>query len=190
MRDGKIVQIGSPTDIVMNPANEYVAKFMADVDQSRVLTAEFVMRPAHRLKNTSSVSEAILQMNRFDVNALYVVDQNNMPEGVVRWSDVSGLSDVGVNELSEAIVTNYTTVSPLTPLTSLYNLYETALPLAVVNDKGQLQGVIYPIDIINVLATAEEVATYSNGSGEFADELTLTEPEEAVDQEKAAVWNN
>lgn len=190
MRDGKIVQIGSPTDIVMNPANEYVAKFMADVDQSRVLTAEFVMRPAHRLKNTSSVSEAIRQMNRFDVNALYVVDQNNMPEGVVRWSDVSGLSDVGVNELSEAIVTNYTTVSPLTPLTSLYNLYETALPLAVVNDKGQLQGVIYPIDIINVLATAEEVATYSNGSGEFADELTLTEPEEAVDQEKAAVWNS
>ncbi|MEZ4638125.1 MAG: glycine betaine/L-proline ABC transporter ATP-binding protein [Caldilineaceae bacterium] len=35
MRDGEIVQIGTPTEIITQPSEEYVAKFMADVDQSR-----------------------------------------------------------------------------------------------------------------------------------------------------------
>src|SRR5699024_5870032 len=38
MRDGEIVQIGSPEDILVNPANDYVEKFVEDVDRSKVLT--------------------------------------------------------------------------------------------------------------------------------------------------------
>ncbi|MFD7711480.1 glycine betaine/L-proline ABC transporter ATP-binding protein [Streptomyces sp. NPDC059785] len=43
MRDGRIVQIGSAEDILVRPANDYVASFTQDVDRSRVLTAESVM---------------------------------------------------------------------------------------------------------------------------------------------------
>ena len=40
MKDGKIVQIGTPEQILSEPADEYVASFTADVDRARVLTAE------------------------------------------------------------------------------------------------------------------------------------------------------
>lgn len=43
MRDGRIVQNGTAEDILLRPANDYVASFIADVDRSRVLTAAAVM---------------------------------------------------------------------------------------------------------------------------------------------------
>lgn len=46
MRDGRIVQQGTAEDILMRPADEYVASFIQDVDRSRVLTADAVMDEA------------------------------------------------------------------------------------------------------------------------------------------------
>ncbi|WP_079127438.1 quaternary amine ABC transporter ATP-binding protein [Streptomyces sp. TP-A0874] len=43
MRDGQIVQIGTAEDILVTPANDYVASFIQDVDRSRVLTAGSIM---------------------------------------------------------------------------------------------------------------------------------------------------
>jgi glycine betaine/proline transport system ATP-binding protein len=43
MRDGRIVQEGTAEDILVRPANDYVASFTQDVDRTRVLTAESVM---------------------------------------------------------------------------------------------------------------------------------------------------
>ncbi|MGW7087925.1 quaternary amine ABC transporter ATP-binding protein [Streptomyces sp. NPDC054871] len=43
MRDGEIVQIGNAEDILVTPANDYVAAFTQDVDRSRVLTAGAIM---------------------------------------------------------------------------------------------------------------------------------------------------
>ena len=156
MRDGAIVQIGTPIEIITQPADEYVARFMADVDQSRVLTAEFVMRPAHHLTRQTTVTEALQQMDAFNVTALYVVDQQGMPDGVVRRSYLHQLQAEGKTDLREALIGNYPTTSPLTELTSIYNVYEEHLPLAVVNDRGRLQGVIYASDIINALANTDE----------------------------------
>ena len=45
MRDGRIVQIGTPEDILTDPANDYVEQFVQDVDRTRVLTAANVMEP-------------------------------------------------------------------------------------------------------------------------------------------------
>src|SRR5690606_34833803 len=45
MRDGRIVQVGTAEQVLSDPANDYVAQFVADVDKSRVLTASSVMVP-------------------------------------------------------------------------------------------------------------------------------------------------
>jgi len=44
MRDGEIVQIGAPAEIVAAPADEYVRDFVSDVPRSHVLTLRYVMR--------------------------------------------------------------------------------------------------------------------------------------------------
>jgi glycine betaine/proline transport system ATP-binding protein len=45
MRDGEVVQVGTPAEIVAKPADDYVRDFVSDVPRSHVLTLEYVMRP-------------------------------------------------------------------------------------------------------------------------------------------------
>ncbi|MFI0981686.1 glycine betaine/L-proline ABC transporter ATP-binding protein [Streptomyces sp. NPDC021093] len=52
MRDGRIVQLGTAEDILVTPANEYVASFTQDVDRSRVLTAGAIMAEPHTAMGT------------------------------------------------------------------------------------------------------------------------------------------
>ena len=47
MRDGKLVQMGTAEDIVMNPADEYVADFVAGISRLKVVHADAVMQPLY-----------------------------------------------------------------------------------------------------------------------------------------------
>ncbi|MFI1971004.1 quaternary amine ABC transporter ATP-binding protein [Streptomyces cinnamoneus] len=59
MRDGRIVQNGTAEDILVRPANDYVASFIQDVDRSRVLTAGSIMdEPAGVPEGTTAVGTA------------------------------------------------------------------------------------------------------------------------------------
>ena len=46
MRDGAIVQLGTPEQLVASPADDYVANFMRDIPRTHVLTLRSVMRAA------------------------------------------------------------------------------------------------------------------------------------------------
>jgi glycine betaine/proline transport system ATP-binding protein len=46
MRDGAIVQLGTPEELVGEPADEYVANFVRDIPRTHVLTLRWIMRPA------------------------------------------------------------------------------------------------------------------------------------------------
>lgn len=58
MKDGRIVQIGTPEQIMSEPADEYVASFTADVDRGRVLTAKAVMVPEAELTEGDRIALA------------------------------------------------------------------------------------------------------------------------------------
>lgn len=45
MRDGRVVQIGTPEQIVMNPADDYVSEFVAGISRLKVVRAHAVMTP-------------------------------------------------------------------------------------------------------------------------------------------------
>lgn len=46
MRDGAVVQIGRPIDLILNPADDYIREFTQDVPWERVLRARDIMEPA------------------------------------------------------------------------------------------------------------------------------------------------
>src|SRR5436190_3826043 len=46
MRDGRIIQLGTPEELVGSPADEYVANFVRDIPRSHVLTVRWIMRDA------------------------------------------------------------------------------------------------------------------------------------------------
>ena len=45
MKDGEIVQMGAPQDVILRPANDYVREFTEDVPHSHVVTAAAIMKP-------------------------------------------------------------------------------------------------------------------------------------------------
>ena len=45
MKDGAIIQIGTPEDLVLNPASDYVSEFTRDIPRAKVLSARAIMRP-------------------------------------------------------------------------------------------------------------------------------------------------
>jgi glycine betaine/proline transport system ATP-binding protein len=60
MDQGRIVQIGSPEDLVLNPANEYVARFVKNVPRSKVVRVSSIMRVA---TSSDSVGDRVVNAN-------------------------------------------------------------------------------------------------------------------------------
>ena len=56
MKDGEVVQRGTPTEVIMRPANDYVAEFTRDVPRAKLITAGSIMNPS---KGHLAVSEAV-----------------------------------------------------------------------------------------------------------------------------------
>ena len=64
MKDGIIVQIDTPANIVLKPATEYVAKFTREVPRERVLSCKAVMEtydPAAQMSNITVSKDAIIE---------------------------------------------------------------------------------------------------------------------------------
>lgn len=82
MRDGRIVQLGTPEEIVGSPADDYVRDFVRDVPREQVVTVRAAMRPADSAESVSgpalapdaTVSEAIEAVVRTGETARVVED--------------------------------------------------------------------------------------------------------------------
>ena len=90
MNDGKIVQIGTPEEILVNPANDYVEKFVEDVDRSKVLTAEHIMkRPETVDIEKHGPRTALERMRKEGLSSIYVTDAKRKLHGYVLADDVA-----------------------------------------------------------------------------------------------------
>ncbi|GAA3212918.1 glycine betaine/L-proline ABC transporter ATP-binding protein [Oerskovia jenensis] len=163
MRDGRTVQIGTAEEILSDPANDYVAQFVADVDRTRVLTASSVMvRPTAVVPLGGGPRVASRTMREAQVSAAYVVDRQRVLRGVVRDADaVALLKSSGDHATSiESIV--HDGVAPVSVDTPLAELFapaaESPLPVAVTDDKNRLVGVIPRVTLLEAMVppTLEE----------------------------------
>ncbi len=56
MKDGEIIQIGTPEELVLNPATAYVAEFTRDVQRAKVISARSLMQPLKRTAHGGQIS--------------------------------------------------------------------------------------------------------------------------------------
>ena len=57
MKDGVLVQVGTPEEIVTNPADDYVAQFVGGISKLDLVTAAKVMQPLERYRQTDPVQD-------------------------------------------------------------------------------------------------------------------------------------
>ena len=153
MGDGRIVQLGTPEDILTDPANDYVAQFVQDVDRARVLTAGSVMEPVKALVSVTAGPRAALRVMRdLQTSAVFVIGDGRTFLGVVRDKDVMRQVKASETDLSKVIVHEAGMVSADTQLADLFEAsVESALPVAVLDEKNRLLGVIPRVTLLSAL---------------------------------------
>jgi glycine betaine/proline transport system ATP-binding protein len=184
MRDGRIVQIGTPEEILTDPANDYVAQFVHDVDRARVLTAASVMEPARSVVTVSAGPRAALRtMRDLQSQATFVLGRDRTFAGVVRDRDVLRQVKRGETDLRSILLDDATTVTSDVVISELVELSVASdLPIAVLDDRKRLIGVIPRVTLLaalgNVNTTTGEIpvvdAVATVTVGEMTD--TLLDP--------------
>ncbi|WP_138419778.1 quaternary amine ABC transporter ATP-binding protein [Aquibacillus sediminis] len=158
MKDGSIVQIGSPEEILVNPANDYVEKFVEDVDRSKVLTAENIMKRPETINiEKHGPRVALERMKDEGLSSIYVTDRKRNLKGYVLADDVSEARKNNISDLSEILKTDVPTVTKDTPMHDIFEIiHDSHVPIAVVED-GKLLGILVRGAVIGALAGEGEV---------------------------------
>ncbi|WP_210468689.1 glycine betaine/L-proline ABC transporter ATP-binding protein [Sporosarcina sp. 6E9] len=161
MKEGQIVQIGTSEEILENPANEYVSKFVQDVDRSKVLKASNVMKkPEVLMTQKDGPKVAVRKMEEIGASSIFVVDGDNNLKGLLTVDDAikAYKEDILVEDL---LIEDLYRATPDTPLSDLIEIAaQTKYPLTVVED-GKLLGIISRVSILSGLVLGKE----SGGSG-------------------------
>lgn len=155
MKDGAIVQVGTPEQILTSPADEYVARFVEDVDITKVLTAESVMKRSEAVADlrTDGPRAALRKMRKHNIAHLFVVDHNHRLVGIVSADAAANLAARGEEQLAEAICTEIKTVFPDTPAQDLFGIMaDLPYPLAVVDENNKFKGLIVRGTLVAALA--------------------------------------
>lgn len=155
MKDGNVVQIDTGEEILMNPANEYVKRFVEDIDRSRVFTAENIMSttPEYVTKSVAGPREALDHMHRKDISNIIVVDENRILQGYVEESEVAVAVREGQTDLDPLIHKDIPTVRPKTLVGNLYDIiHDSYTPVAVVDKDNKLLGIVVRGAVISALS--------------------------------------
>ena len=107
MKDGYIVQEGTAESILRTPANDYVAKFVQDVDISKVVTAESIMKNPGEVASFAhdGPKAALWKMRQAGLSSIYVQHKNRLV-GLVRAEDASSALKAGERDLRNILVTD------------------------------------------------------------------------------------
>jgi glycine betaine/proline transport system ATP-binding protein len=152
MNDGYIAQIGTAEEILTNPADDYVSKFVAGVDRSKIFTAEAVMKRAEPVVYINSGLKVALQLMReHGISSIFVVSRDKTLKGIIPVdAAVEGLK---LNKtLQEVMIEDIPTVYPDTPLNELIPIIENTSPIPVVSEDNKLRGIIVRGSVLGALA--------------------------------------
>ena len=90
LRDGEVVQQGTGQEIVLNPADEYIANFVHEVNRGRVILVETIMAPTGKndpksinIPKGTLLEEAAKRMTEASAMSATIVGENNKPLGTL-----------------------------------------------------------------------------------------------------------
>lgn len=158
MKDGEVVQIGTGEDILTNPANEYVERFVEDVDRSKVLTAEnIMMRPQFLREGKSGPRVALQRMRAEGLSSMLVINDQQILKGYVTDKEILEAVQNGKTDFEGILHTDIPKVSKGTLVNELYDvIQDSQTPVAVVDKNDKLEGIIIRSLIIGALAKDRE----------------------------------
>ncbi len=163
MQDGRVVQIGSPEDIVLRPEDEYVGDFTQDVRLERVLTAARVMaRPKSTVMGHQGPRAALRTIGESGGVAAWVVDRRERYLGLLTIANARKALQAGVRRIDEAmdyVDQEHAAVSPATNFDQLIpRVMSSDYPIPVTGAGNLLVGEVHRSALAEALAETSGAA--------------------------------
>ncbi|NII11780.1 glycine betaine/L-proline ABC transporter ATP-binding protein [Oleiagrimonas sp. C23AA] len=166
MKDGRVVQIGTPEDILNNPANAYVERFVESVDMSRVLTARSVLRRARVVAFAHDGPRTVLhKMDDDNLASLLVVRRDYTLVGTISLEQADKAVKDGAKSI-EGYIEQTPSVKADEPLMSIIGiLAEWRWSLPVVDEADKVLGVVTRAGVLTALSDSSS-ETAAGDAGE------------------------
>lgn len=151
MKDGKVVQIGTPEDILNNCKNDYVKEFVQNVNRSQILKAKDIMiKPLDLLYEKDGIKTAKYKMKKNHLTSIFVVEGKRKYKGIIRLEDI--LNADGDINIADFIKPTLTTEPEKTIDDLLSYMASLDVPLPVIDDENNLKGIIVKGTVLSNLA--------------------------------------
>ncbi|RSL33081.1 glycine betaine/L-proline ABC transporter ATP-binding protein [Salibacterium salarium] len=156
MKDGRIVQTGTAEQILESPANDYVSRFVEDVDRSKVLTASHIMKnPSVLAVEKDGPRVAVRKMEEAGVSSIFVVDRNRQLKGLLTIDDAIDAYNRDL-AMQEILISDFYSTTPDTPIQELIaSAVDTRYPITVLAE-GELLGIVSRVSILSGLVLGKE----------------------------------
>tara|TARA_B100000029_G_scaffold472921_1_gene513865 strand:- start:2052 stop:3269 length:1218 start_codon:yes stop_codon:yes gene_type:complete len=158
MRDGEIVQIGTPEEIMSQPVDDYVAEFTRDVRRSTVITVGYLMQNSTTQVNAEdSPSHAIQTMKTANSEAAFVATENGRYLGELTLAEAQAAESRNDTSVSAAVNRRYLPVFAKECVEdALSKAWSQDGNLPVIDDTGVLVGQIERDALIQATFDSEE----------------------------------
>ncbi|MPW25821.1 betaine/proline/choline family ABC transporter ATP-binding protein [Alkalibaculum sp. M08DMB] len=158
MKDGIIVQIGTPEEILNSPADDYVKEFVQDVNRAKIVTASSIMKKVDTIVSSKDgVRVAVRKMKEASISSIFVVDKARHLKGIVTIDDATNLLKQNKNDLESIIHKNVNTVSGNTSIEELLPLFiSSPYPVVVLDDDNRVLGIIFKVSVLAGLLGEED----------------------------------
>ncbi|HZK56132.1 MAG TPA: glycine betaine/L-proline ABC transporter ATP-binding protein ProV [Desulfosporosinus sp.] len=169
IRDGSLVQVGTPEEIIRDPADDYVAKFARGVDRSKILTLKDVMKRPHPIVQLRDGPHVALQvMMDHGISSVFVVDRAKHLQGLITADLALEARKAGVESLREVKLIEVPVHQETVLVQDIFTIIaESKTPLAVIDEEQRLIGIIIRGSVLAALA---------NTGGDPKDVSTTTGP--------------
>ena len=152
MRDGEIIQMGTPREIIMNPADEFVSEFKEDVSKDRVLKASAVsVSPDVTYTYSADLDKLKSKVSTTEAKHVAFVNESGSSLGVLMRADIE--KAISIEDIDRFMEKSPDSVSRSSNIKSaIGRLSSSETPIPVVDSERNLLGVITQTSMLNALS--------------------------------------
>ena len=152
MQNGEICQVGTPEEIINNPANDYVKSFFKGVDVTSVLNASHIVKKTHSTiinKESTGIKSALQYISDFDEDYCYFVEKSGKYIGLLTVESLKKQQKSN-GTIHDAII-NEKTINENLPISEfISDIANNIYPTAVIDDNGKYKGTISKSRLLKV----------------------------------------
>lgn len=157
LKDGELIQQGTPDEILLHPATDYVEAFVKDVNRARALTVETVMQKPSLRITTSTIEGALRQMRKSEHDYGYHVTEDGYQGLITEETLEEASQDDAIDNIEPSLYEDVPTISSESAIEEvLTDAISSDYSLPVINEDGELEGTLEKEKVADIFSDKEE----------------------------------